>query len=277
MLQNTQLPATISAAKCAPLPHTRSRSALTALGFLLAAACLTPGWAVSQPKADPIATIKQTLEARYPGVHVLEVKPSAMSNLYEVYLGNELVYTDAGANYLLGGPLVDTQTHQNLTEARLNDYGKVDFRTLPLDRAIKIVKGDGSRKFAVFSDPDCPYCQQFEKSLLPVTNVTMYVFLFPIASLHPQATAKAHAIWCSKDRAQAWSQWMHEKKLPPDTPCSGVPITELNALGERLHVNSTPTLFFANGRRVAGAISTQEIEQILASPGATASVPPTAK
>jgi thiol:disulfide interchange protein DsbC len=191
-------------------------------------------------------------------------------------MGDQIVYTDATADYLFVGSLVDTQTRENLTEARLNDHGKIDFGTLPLDRAIKVVKGNGSRVFAVFSDPDCPFCQELEKNLLSVTDMTMYVFLFPIASLHPQAPAKAHSIWCAKDRAAAWNQWMREKKLPPAASCGGDPIDALQKLGDNLHINSTPTLFFANGRRVAGAISTKELEGLLASSGAAKSSPPAA-
>jgi len=238
---------------------------VTAVAVLLAGALPgAPAWGEGKP--DAAATIKQALESRYPGTRVLQVKPSAMPGLYEVYLGSELVYADASGDYLVGGPLVDTQTHQNLTEARLNDYGKVDFKTLPLERAIKVVKGNGSRQFAVFSDPDCPFCQELEKTLLKVTDVTMYVFLFPIATLHPQATSKAHAIWCAKDRAQAWSQWMHEKKLPDikaNTVCAGDPVDELQKLGEQLHVNSTPTLFFASGKRIAGALPLDELQRLL--------------
>jgi thiol:disulfide interchange protein DsbC len=183
-------------------------------------------------------------------------------------MGDQIVYSDAAGDYLFVGSLVDTQTHENLTETRLNDHGKIDFKTLPFDHAIKIVKGNGSRVFAVFSDPDCPFCQELEKSLLAVTDVTMYVFLYPIASLHPQAPVKAHAIWCASDRSAAWNTWMHEKKLPPATSCSGDPIDSLQKLGETLHINSTPTLFFANGRRVAGAIPVKDIQEMLASSGA---------
>lgn len=226
----------------------------------------------AQPAADATAKIRHTLESRYPGTHVLDVQPSALPGLYEVYLGDEIVYTDASADYLVMGPMVDTQTRQDLTEARLNEHGRIDFGSLPFARAIKVVKGNGSRQFAVFSDPDCPFCQRLEQSLQSVTNVTMYVFLFPIASLHPQAPAKAHAIWCAKDRSLAWNQWMHEKKLPPAGTCAGDPVAELQKLGETLHINSTPTMFFQNGRRVAGAISTEEIEQLLASSGKAAPV-----
>lgn len=243
---------------------------------LLAVAALTgipwAGWAAPS-KADITATLRQNIESRFPGAHVLDVQPSAIPGLYEIFMGDQIVYTDVAGDYVIIGSMVDTQTKQNLTEARLNDHGRIDFNTLPLERAIKIVKGNGSRRFAVFSDPDCPFCQQLEKSLLSVTDITMYVFLFPIASLHPQAPAKSHAIWCAPDRAQAWNQWMHEKKLPPAKSCAGDPIEPLQKLGDTLHINSTPTMFFADGHRVAGALPTAEIEKVLASAGASRTAP----
>ena len=214
-------------------------------------------------KSDVVTAIRQALETRFPGTHVLDVQPSAIPGLYEVFTGDQIVYTDAAGDYVVIGQMVDTQTKENLTEARFNDRGKIDFKSLPLNQAIKIVKGNGSRTFAVFSDPDCPFCQQLEKTLLSVTDFTMYVFLFPIASLHPQAPAKAHAIWCAADRSTAWSDWMHEKKLPPTKTCSGDPIDSLQRLGDTLHINSTPTLFFANGRRIAGAMPAAELEKDL--------------
>jgi thiol:disulfide interchange protein DsbC len=241
-------------------PRVAARVGLSLLGFSL-------GFTALAGTPDTATTIKQTIESRFPGAHVLDVQPSAMPGLYEIFMGDQIVYSDAAADYIVMGPMVDAQTHTNLTEARLNDRGKIDFSSLPLNRAIKIVKGNGSRQFAVFSDPDCPFCQELEKSLLSVTDVTMYVFLFPIASLHPQAPARAHAIWCAKDRSQAWNDWMHDRKVPPAASCSGDPIDALQKLGDTLHINSTPTIFFANGKRQAGALSAKDLESALASSG----------
>jgi thiol:disulfide interchange protein DsbC len=259
----------------------RVRACLLACVVLLQFFVAWPVAAVNAAaKPDATATLRQNIESRFPGAHVLDVQPSAIPGVYEVYMGDQIVYSDALGDYLLVGSMVDTQTKQNLTDARMNEHGKIDFSALPVDRAIKIVKGNGSRKFAVFSDPDCPFCQQLEKTLLSVTDITMYVFLYPIASLHPQAPAKAHAIWCAADRQQAWNQWMQEKKLPPAKTCSGDPIDGLQKLGDTLHVNSTPTLFFANGRRVAGAIPAPELEKDLAaagSPKASAATPKTSQ
>jgi len=236
------------------------------IGSAVVAATLLVGTAGAAQPGDA-DNIKKAIEARFPGAKVDNVRPAAIPGLYEVFTGSELLYTDPRGDYLLMGPLVDTKTHQNLTSARLSDLNRVNFDTLPLNQAIKVVKGTGARRFAVFSDPDCPYCQALEQTLLSVNDVTMYVFLYPIASLHPQATTKAHSIWCAKDRAQAWTQWMHGKKLPPTVAtCAGDPVDSLQKLGDQLHVNSTPTLFFASGRRVAGAIPQKDLEQELSAP-----------
>jgi thiol:disulfide interchange protein DsbC len=234
---------------------------LAILAAILPATC--PAAAPVKPEA--VAIIRQSIESRFPGSHVLDVQPSPIPGLFELFMGDQIVYSDATGSYLIVGSMVDTQSKENITDAHLNDHGKIDFKVLPVNQAIKVVKGNGSRVFAVFSDPDCPYCQQLEKTLLSVNDYTMYVYLFPIASLHPQAPVKAHAIWCAPDRAQAWAQWMHEKKLPTGAKtCSGDPIDSLQKLGDTLHINSTPTLFFSNGNRIAGAIPAQELEKRLA-------------
>jgi thiol:disulfide interchange protein DsbC len=249
-------------------------------GILIAVIpALLGGWVQSsaaEPASNPAALIKETIEKRYPGSHVMKVQPSPMPGVYEVYTGAEIVYSDARGDYLLAGPLIDTASRKDLTQERLNDFGRIDFHTLPFNRAIKVVKGSGSRQFAVFSDPDCPYCQQLEKTLLSVNDYTMYVFLYPIASLHPQAPSKAHAIWCAPDRSAAWNQWMHERKLPPAKTCAGDPVDALQKLGDELRINSTPTLFFADGRRVAGAIPASELEKNFATASAAVSAAPKA-
>jgi thiol:disulfide interchange protein DsbC len=231
------------------------------LGLAAAIAICAPASAAT--KSDVAAKITQAIESRFPGAHVLDVSPSAIPGLYEVYMGDEIIYSDPAGDYVVVGKMIDTQTRDNLTDARLDDHAKIDFSTLPLDKAIKIVKGNGSRKFAVFSDPDCPFCQQLEKTLLSVNDFTMYVFLYPIASLHPQAPAKAHAIWCAPDRAKAWNDWMHEKKLPPAKSCKEDPVDALQQLGNKMRVNSTPTMYMADGHRIAGAIPLADLDKAL--------------
>lgn len=249
----------------------RTCTVAAAMGIFWGAAPAQTPPAATPPAAsnDPTALIKKNIEQRYPDIHVQQVRAAGVAGLFEVYTGAELVYSDARGDFIVMGPIVNTATHENLTQERLSDIGRIDFKALPFKEAIKVVKGNGTRQFAVFSDPDCPYCQALEKNLVALNDYTMYVFLFPIAQLHPQAPAKAHSLWCAPDRTQAWSQWMLEKKLPPTkATCAGDPIDSLQQLADQLHVNSTPTLFFTSGRRVAGAISAKDIEkEMAAAPG----------
>jgi thiol:disulfide interchange protein DsbC len=209
------------------------------------------------------AKIRATLHERIPELKVESIHQSPVAGLYELNTGAELLYTNDGT-LIFAGRIVDSKSREDLTAARWNELNAIDFNALPLDLAIKSVRGDGSRKIAVFADPLCPYCRQLEQEMQGVTNVTVYTFLFPLETLHPGASVKSVAIWCSKDRSSAWSKWMLQKTEPGDTRCTGAPLDKLQALGEKLHVDSTPTLFTADGKRTRGAIKHNEIEQLLA-------------
>lgn len=236
-------------------------------GALLLAAfiCGTSLAAGDDIPAEIAAKIRATLHERIPDLRVESIHKSPLPGLYELYTGAELFYGNDTGTLIFVGKIVDTQSREDLTAARWNELSAIDFSSLPLDLAIKTVRGDGSRKVAVFADPFCPYCRQLEQELQGVTNVTVYTFLFPLEAIHPGASVKAVDIWCSKDRSGAWAKWMLQKTDPGDTRCTGAPIDKLQALGGKLRVDSTPTLFTADGKRTRGAIKHNEIEQLLAS------------
>ncbi|HWW78827.1 MAG TPA: DsbC family protein [Steroidobacteraceae bacterium] len=209
------------------------------------------------------AKIRATLHERIPDLQVESIHKSPLAGLYELNTGEELLYTNDGT-LIFAGRIVDSKSREDLTAARWNELNAIDFNALPFDLAIKSVRGDGSRKLAVFADPLCPYCRQLEQEMQGVTNVTIYTFLFPLETLHPGASVKAVEIWCSKDRSSAWSKWMLQKTEPGDTRCTGAPIDKLQALGQKIRIDSTPTLFTTDGKRTRGAIKHNEIEQLLA-------------
>lgn len=219
---------------------------------------------LSHAAEDPTKSLQQTLQSRYPDVKIEAVQATPIPGLYEVIAGGRTSYADASGNYMILGRLVDTRTRQDLSAEHLDAHNAIDFGKLPFDRAIKIVKGNGSRHLALFEDPDCPYCRQLEKDLRSVSDVTIYVFLFPLESVHPNATAHAHAIWCSPDHARTWTDWMVDNKAPAGpASCDGDPVNDLQSIGASLKVSATPTLFLQNGRRVSGAVSAETLEQML--------------
>ncbi len=245
----------------------RIRAAVCSL-LILAGTAAHATLAVADDATDKLAVLKATLQSRFLDVEILDVAPAQIPGLYEVFTGDAIAYSDGTGDHLLVGSLVDTRTRQNMTSERLDARNSIDYRTLPFDKAIKVVKGKGTRQMAVFSDPDCPYCQKLEHELASVDDVTVNIFLFPLTSLHPDARNKAHALWCAQDRSTAWTHWMIDKKLPEDSGCKVDPLDELQALGEKLRISSTPTIFLSNGRRIGGSVPTARLEKLLTNPAA---------
>jgi len=209
------------------------------------------------------AAIRKNMKAKFPEATVKSVTKTPYAGLYEVFMEGQLVYTDENANYLFIGNVIDVKKQRNLTEARVAKLTEVKFDTLPLNLAIKTVKGDGKRKIAVFADPDCPFCKKFETELKSVKDITIYTFLFPIEGLHSGSTEKAKAIWCAPDRSKAWEEWIIQGIAPKNNGACDTPVAKVEALAKKLFVSGTPTVFFANGRRVPGAIPAAQIEEIL--------------
>jgi thiol:disulfide interchange protein DsbC len=207
------------------------------------------------------AEIKKMMEAKL-GTKVEGVTKAGYLGLYEVFADGNIVYTDEKGTAIFVGPLVDGKTMKNVTEERMKKLTAIKFSELPLDRAIKQVRGDGKRVMATFEDPNCGYCKRLAKELLRVDNVTVYTFLLPILS--EDSVRKSKQIWCASDRAKAWNDWMVEGKAPTGREdCDTAALTKNQEFGRKLNITGTPTMFFADGERVPGAMPLARIEQKL--------------
>ena len=211
------------------------------------------------------ADIRKNLTERLPQLGKIdEVKPSPISGLFEVRAnGAEIFYTDALGNFLLHGDLIDTLQKRNLTEERIAKLTALAFADLPLKDAFTIVRGNGKRKIAVFEDPNCGYCKRFEQDLQQVNNVTISLFLYPILSA--DSAEKSRNIWCAKDKTKAWMDWMvRDVSPPPALPkCDATALMRNVELGKKHKITGTPTLIFADGTRVPGAINAEQVEKYL--------------
>ncbi len=218
------------------------------------------------------AEIRQSIESRFPGTRVSEIGQAALPGVYEVVMdgrqGPMVAYTDDKGRYLMVGDLLDIKMERNLTRERMDKLTEVKFDSLPLSQAIKTVKGDGKRRLAVFSDLDCPYCKKLEAELAKIDNVTIYTFLYPLP-MHPDAPRKSKQIWCSKDRAAAWNDYMHNGKQPTGKGDCDNPIDENLALGAKLRIDGTPAMIFASGKRVPGYMPAARLDEMLDASGNT--------
>ncbi len=207
------------------------------------------------------AAIKDTLHKNYEQLigPVDQVNKSPMPGLYEVVTGDHIFYTDKSAQYLIDGSMFDLKLRRNLTEARSKVLFAVDFNKLPLELAVKKVKGNGSRKMAYFTDPNCGYCKKLEHELQDVNDVTLYLFLYPIFD---GSAEKVQGVWCSDDKVKAWDDLMLKGVLPAAGKCDA-PIAKVLELGKRLKVNGTPALVFANGVINPGYMPAAELDKAL--------------
>jgi len=244
---------------CRPLRVQAFMKIIAALGTAIACLAL----AIPASAQQDLDRVRSELKKRVPEAPIESVRKLGYAGLYEVVIGSEVLYTDETASIMIVGSIVDLKTKENLTENRLRQVNKLDFAQLPLDSAIKIVRGNGSRKVAIFEDPNCPYCKRFERDLTGVNDVTVYIFLYPILS--DASVTKSKTIWCSSDRVKAWMDAMvRDVPLADDGSCA-TPIDKNLAFGKAKRINDTPTIFFEDGERIPGVMAVADFEKKLAS------------
>ncbi|PIX04102.1 MAG: thiol:disulfide interchange protein [Gallionellales bacterium CG_4_8_14_3_um_filter_54_18] len=206
------------------------------------------------------AEIRQSLQSKFPGIGKLEhISKTPYSGLYEVVVGEQLLYADEQGQYLFDGSIIEVKSRTDLTEQRRHALFAIDFNTLPLNLAVKKVKGNGQRKMAYFTDPNCGFCRKLEKELSQVNDVTLYLFMYPIFQGSAEIVRNVH---CAKDPVKAWDALMLKGKAPATASCK-TPTDQVMALAKKLRVNGTPNLIFADGTQVPGYLPAAELEKHL--------------
>jgi len=241
----------------------RSLVAAIAATFLGAAAMLVAPLAGANANAPAEAAVKRLIEERIPGVKVQGVMKTPYGGLFEIRTDdNELIYADEKVTFIIDGNLLDGKDpRKNYTRDRMRQLTGFKFEELPFKNAIRIVRGNGKRQLAYFSDPNCPYCRKLEEELAQVNDVTVHMFLMPILSA--ESMPKSKAVWCSPDRAKAWFDLMFKNIMPTASGTCDNPIEQVLAFGRKHKVESVPTLVFANGERVSGMRPAAQISQML--------------
>jgi thiol:disulfide interchange protein DsbC len=209
------------------------------------------------------AKIRPAIEAKLGGAKIDGVLPTPIPGIFEVRFqsrdGPQIIYTDSQGGYIFTGNLIDAKSDRNLTEERMTKLTAIEWSQLPLDLAIKVQRGNGKRAVAMFTDPYCPYCRRLEQALLQISDITVYVFMYPV--IRPEAADHSRAAWCSKDRAKAWLELAANErpKIPAASPGCANPVDKTLELGRSLRVTGTPTLFFPDGERAGGGMPLEQL------------------
>lgn len=208
------------------------------------------------------SAIRKNLAAQLPQLPPAdEITQTPLKGIWEVRMGNEILYTDEQANFVIEGNIIDLKKQLNMTQDRIAKLTAFDFAKLSLQDAVVWQQGTGARKLVVFADPNCGYCKRFEQELNKVKDVTVYTFLIPI--LGGDSPDKVRDIWCAKDRSKVWREWMVDGKTPPVVPgeCDTAALERNMELMAKHGINGTPTLVFADSKRLPGIMSAEDLEK----------------
>jgi len=204
------------------------------------------------------AAVRRAVRPLFGDKPVESIARTPVLGLYEVVVDKKVYYVDEAAQYMLDGEVIDLKAKKNLTQERVRALLKISPSELPLELAIKRIRGNGERTVVTFEDPNCGYCKRMAKDTKNLANVTLYTFLYPILS--SDSVQKAKTIWCSDDRAKTWAAWMEDDVPPSGSNSCPNPIDQILELGKKQRVTGTPTLIFNDGSRIPGAISLTKLE-----------------
>ena len=208
------------------------------------------------------ALIRKQLGERIPNLPKIdEIRPSGFPGMFEVRIGNDVAYTDAKGDYLIRGSVLRTADKRDLTQERLEQLQRVPFKDLPLRGALVHKNGTGERRVVIFADPNCGYCKKLEEQIASVPNLTVYTVIIPI--LGADSAARSQSIWCAKNKSMSWTDWMIRGVVPAKALDCATPFTDNLQFAKKHNIGATPTIFFEDGSRKAGAIPLKEFEDKL--------------
>ena len=206
-----------------------------------------------------VNTVKTNLNQLHPKLKIENIQTTEMKGIYSGLMDNQVVYMGEDAQHILIGSMFRLSDQKNITKDLVLKQNSIDWKKLPLQDAVKTVRGNGKRQIAVFSDPNCPYCKQLETELNKLNNVTIYTFIYPIKT---QSVAISKQIFCESDPALAWSNLIGKGVQPRSIKACANPVERNLSLGKSLGLNGTPTIIFSNGFKAMGAYPALEIEKI---------------
>lgn len=206
-----------------------------------------------------VATVSKNIKKQHPQLKLDNIQATEMKGIYSASMDGQVVYLNDDAQHILAGSMIRLKDQHNLTKDLLIQQNSVDWKKLPLQDAIKSVRGTGKRQIAIFSDPNCPYCKQLEAELKKLDNITIYTFILPLKA---QSVAPSKQVYCEKNPALAWENLITKAQLPTSQTSCANPVERNMALAQRLGVNGTPAIIFSNGFKVMGAYPAAQIEQI---------------
>lgn len=221
---------------------------------------MIPSYARSQSQAE-YDTIKKTLN----GLKIDTIRFIEGLDMYEVVADNQAAYLTKDMRYFFVGRVFDLRTKRDLTGERIASLRRVDFKSLNPKNAIKM--GNGSKSLAVFTDPNCGYCRKLHGELTRIKDVSVHIYLYPLAAQNEEAQKKAASILCAGDPLAALNKtWFAKEPFKPEGEPSKAcmaSIADNIRVGRSHRISSTPTMILESGKVVVGYKSEKDVRAMI--------------
>jgi len=210
-------------------------------------------------------------DLKAPDAEILKVQASPIRGLWEVTISNKgkpaLFYVDFSKNFIVSGSIIEVKTGKNKTMERvtkLQEDRRVDFSKIPLNRALVMGDAASSKKVAVFTDPDCPFCEKLHKEMQKILqekkDIAFYILLYPLAS-HKDAYWKSKSIVCSRSLKMLEEAYAHIGI--PKLECDSKDLDSAIKIAEALGITGTPTLVLPDGRIHTGMMPAKQLIEFI--------------
>lgn len=211
-------------------------------------ACGAPA-PLDTPAADPRIELAKKIQGSSPQ----DFAPTPVTGIYEYTKGADVGYVTADGKYYIGGDLYQIEGQTNLTEQRRTGLRARMLAGISEQDMIVFSPKDPKYTITVFTDLDCQYCRKLHSEIAELNRLGIKVryAAFPRSGPGTESWAKAEAVWCAPNRAEALTQAKLGQSFEGKS-CPSNPVAREFALGNALGVNGTPGIVTSNGTYIGG-------------------------
>ena len=201
-----------------------------------------------------------------------DIRMSPIKGLWEVSIDSQgksgLFYIAFSKNYIVQGQIVEVATGVDKTREQykiMQDCKQIDISKISLTNALVLGDRKAKKRVIVFTDPDCPFCGRLHDEMRKVVekrkDIVFYIRLYPLVKLHPDSYWKSQSIACNKSLQMLEDNF--GKKPIQRTECSTKEVDNTIKLAEKLGITGTPTLILSNGKMRSGAMSAEQLIELV--------------
>jgi len=242
----------------------KSRQFISSLA-LFASSLLITSFAQAQDASDASTDAQNEIKTALfeligPRAATSEIIDSPMEGVYQVDLGDRIVFVSKVGKHILLGDVFDTQRRISLSEEIKQEKALAIVGEIQESEMIVFAPEETKRTITVYTDVDCPYCRKLHQEVptLVENGVKVRYLWFPRSGINTPSYDKAVSIWCAEDQLTAMDDAKLNNKIV-NASCDPNPVASQYNSGQRVGVRGTPTIVVDDGTIIGGYLPAKDL------------------